>query len=237
MKKTLLALAVLAISGSAFATGYTSPGSVKATVSSAVNGSAGSYSVANGVNQVSAHGAFATATNEVCVTGDINRGLYSSSATTGATSNGSTMTGAGGIGLGGSSAYAEQLGHGSVTATVKSPYYTTQVADSVTNSTVGVGTWSGASNLNSGAALSGSSAHAVNIANVAVGVKFSCNGLCTTAKGTTIGADTTKTWGSVIGGNETVGAGGLWEVNKTEGVGSFQNGSFSGNVKVTNASL
>jgi len=243
MKKSLISLALLAVLGSAMAHNGPSPAptpapTVVATVSSEVNGATSSYSVANGVNQSSIHGSVAYATNTTCVDGATNVGQKTANGITTATSTGSTFTAAGGVGLGGSYAGASQYGNGTVTATVAKPSKTNGTTSSVTSNAV-VGTESFAQNVNSGLAFSGSNAVAANVSAVTVSAQDGqCRGgTCTSATGITAGVDKTTTYGNVIGGNETVGAGGTLTVGDVKNVGSFQSGSFSGNVKVTNASI
>lgn len=251
-KIAFLTLALIASAG-ASATNYGVGAQVTGNAQSIVSGSTSSYSVANGVNQNAAHGSFAASTNSAGADGSGayigNKYVGAGVATTTAQTNGATLTGAGGYGDGGSSAYASQYGEANSKATLVPDTFKTikvdgqkvQVIDQPgtwASSGATVGTESAATNIGSGAAISGSKANATNTSVVTAGHLFNK----TTATGVTVGTDKTSTFGYKVGGNETVYAGGTLQINKgttakpdlVNGVGSIQNGSFSGNVKVTN---
>jgi len=255
-KIALITLALIA-SASASATGVTTVGAqVTGNAQSTVTGSTSSYSVANGVNQSAMHGSFAGSTNSSSASGEGayigNQYAGAGAAATTAQTNGSTITAAGGIGQGGSGAYASQYGSADAKATLVADTFKTvkidgekvQVIDKPGTwaaSGATVGTESSATNVGSGAAISGSKANATNTSIVTAGHLFNS----TTATGITAGVDKTSTFGYKVGGNETVNAGGTLQVTTgtqanpvlVNGVGSIQNGSFSGNVKVTNSKL
>lgn len=118
-----------------------------------------------------------------------------------------------------------------MTANVSKPYFASGSGIEVSSGAM-VGTGSSATNVNSGAALSGSGAFATNESTAVItGI-----GRYTEAVGATSGFDKVTTFGVTLGGNESVTAGGILTLTNDSGsitnVGSFQNGSFEGNVKV-----
>lgn len=243
MKTTLIALAILASFATAAQAQVTSTGTVQSTV----NGGTSSYSVVNNVNQSSAHGSTAAAQNTAGVSSAGYQGILTSGATTGAATSGSTFTAAGGIGQGGSAAGADQFGNASIKTTVGAPILAGHLGGAGQTSSVGsnatVGTISGATNTNSGLAISGSNAQAQNNSGVLVGavVGVGFGGLAghTSAAGQTVGVDHSATYGGAIGGaGNSVTAGGNLTIDTDSStitnVGSVQNGTFSGNVKVSN---
>lgn len=224
-KLSILAVAVgMAVSGTAVAHGNHSGvnATVNATVNSQAYGKVGSHSVVNGVNQTSVHGAFAASHNSASVgaSGRTDKGFGQETTVGGsvAETSGWTVTGAGGLGLGGSGSVASQVGEADIEKTFKGHKTEVEVG-----SRAMVGTFSSAANVNSGAALSGSNATA---GNVSAGVATS-GWLTSSATGGSVGADVSNTWGGVVGGNETVDAGGLITLeNVATDVGSLQNGFY-----------
>lgn len=226
MKKSLFALAAALVTGSAFATGaVVSTGNVSGSVTSQVSGATSSYSVANGVNQFSAHGSFATSQNCTTVVGFSNPGTRGATAGTLAVTYGSTMTGGAGVGTGATYAGASQFGTGTVTAMANiNGAATGQV---VANSTVATGTFSESSTVDSEWALSGSKAGAINGSIAMAGSTGLGYGASATAKGFTGGVDATKTWGN---GTGFTNAGGTLNVGEVENVGSYQAGSYDATI-------
>lgn len=216
-KISIMAVAVgLAVSGVAVA-----GGNHGVSVNSNSFGSVGSYSVVDGVNQTSVHGALATSNNQSSVRYDGGTvKVLGQEITRGATSaqtEGSTFTAAGGIGVGGSGAYAGQVGQADVEKTFKGKNTEVQLGSSAA-----VGTFSEATNVNGGLAVSGSNAGALNVSTgVATSTIFGA-----TTLGGSAGVDHSSTWGGTDGGNETVNAGGLLSNKTVSNIGSAQNGFY-----------
>lgn len=212
MKKTILTLAAVALATSAAMATPPSPtpvptGSVVGSATSSVVGGVSSGSTVTGVNQYSVHGSLATANNTTAVVGGGLAGQNGASVGTGAVTVGQTFTSAGGVGNGGAYAGAGQAGHGNVTATA-ALNGTTVDYSLMANSQAGVSTFSTATVVNSGLAMSGSLGGAGNATHATVGSGNIPFGVTTNAAGVSAGLDGVKTWGTTVGGNESVTAGG-----------------------------
>lgn len=236
MRKNLIAIAITALAaGSVFA---------QNTVNSQVSGGAVSYSVANG-NSFSTHSASAAANNTSSATGTQSTpgffGPYYQASASGTTStSGSTTTSASGIGLGGASAGAAESGTATAahSANAIKPAIVIfgvgignggTVGNVAVNSNSQVGTASTAGVVNSGLALSGTSANAHNTTSASVAAPTAGT---SSAIGSSTGAATATAYhfntpGDSSSANGTMTLAGPPVVTN---VGAFQNGSFSGTI-------
>jgi hypothetical protein len=236
MKKTLLALAVLALAGTAFATTPVATGSVNGTATSQVGGGTSSFSVANLPGQTSFHGSLATAQNCTTVVGFARPGTNGAVAGTLAVTAGSTYTTGGGSGVGATYAGASQYGYGNVTAlaNVAGGAATGQVDVS---STVVTGSMSTVATVDGGVGTSGTLAGAVNGSYALAGSSVIENGVSVRTAGLTAGVDGIKTFGNASPTNATITATGTLTIGSGEGqinnVGSFQGGTFNANITRT----
>lgn len=226
MKHTLIAIAAALITGSAFATTpVVSTGNVTGSATSQVSGATSSFSVANGVNQYSAHGSFAAAANCTTVMGVSLPGTNGAIAGTLAVTSGKTLTGGAGVGTGATYAAAQQFGMGTVLASANITGNATGVVTA--GSTVATGTFSEASTVDSEWAMSGSKGKAVNGSFAMAGSSALENGVSVQTAGFTAGKDSVKTWGN---GTGITNAGGTLNVGEITNVGSFQSGTFDATI-------
>lgn len=197
MKKTILAVSLSLLAASAFATG------TEVLQSQVSGGVAGSSSI-NGVNQLSVHGSLATSKNVTTIQGQAAsgefRGVGAAGAETVSTTQGSTFTAAGGFGLGGSEAAANQAGYGLITVGAGVGNKTAEATSSTFTAT-----GSKAVNVNSGLSVSGTTGQAANASVSAAAwtprVLFFPATYTTT--GTSVGEAVTTSFGFHIGGNES----------------------------------
>ena len=232
-KKNLIAIAISAVAmGSVFA---------QNTVNSQVSGAAVSYSVANG-NSYSTHAASAMANNSSASNGTQSMpGMfgpyYQASANGNTATMGSTTTTASGLGVGTSTAGASQAGtatsgHAANAIKPSGSFYGVPygnggtVGNVLTSSNALVGTQSTVGVVNTGLAMSGTSANAHNVTSAHIAAPTAGT---TGAVGSSTGAATAtafhfNTPGDSSSANGTMSGGGL--VN----VGAFQNGAFNGTI-------
>lgn len=231
--KTILAAAIgLGISAGAFADAPS--GSVNGVAVSAVSGSNFSGSVVgNGgpAFQSASHGSFAASTNRTEVSGVALPGTTSAALITHAETEGSTITGAGGVGLGGAVSAAYQSGYGSIRADVLDTHGATVYAGHV-DSQAATFTGSSATVLDTGFAISGSNGEAENTTGLLLTSGTVFNGVYTIALGGTAGDDKVSKWGFASAGDSVNGGGQSAEWGNYNGV--ISRGTSSANAPTIN---
>lgn len=232
MKKSLIALSILALSGAAFAHGNPPPAPATSATST-VNGSTVSAAVATGVNQFSVQGASAYSQNQSSTSGSAvfpGFGL----ATSGATTQGTTVTSSGGLGQGFSGAAAEQYGNASSTQAASGSFNHGKLVGNINaSSNATTGTHSNAATVNTGLASSGSTGSATNNSSAMVTPSISSlfGNAATQAVGNTAGVANVTTWGAATPGG-VVNAGGTLTVNNVPNVGAVQSGTYGGSITI-----
>jgi hypothetical protein len=203
MKKSLIALAILAATGLALAD------SVTGSVTSSVNGGTNVYSTISGVGSAS-HGAFSAATNTTSISGFTAPGVVGTTAD----SVGCTTTLGSGVGDGFANAWANQSGTGSVAAAAAGLGATSQVSLS-----------SGSSVLvnDAGSARSGTTGEAFNQAGASVSTQrgsATANGFSTSpqAQNFVSGTGTPRSDIVVVGSTQAIGTYNATVTNTTVGV-------------------